>query len=75
MSWHTISKANKILRDGEVKLKATTDSAMYFEVKGYRVIRRLRKWSCTCVSGSLWNVGSECSHVVACRKFLKGEDL
>lgn len=68
-------KAAELLRNGNVKVRASTDNAVYFDVesrngKVYDVfyIRYRNKWSCTCMGFAL---KLDCYHILACRKHVE----
>jgi len=80
MNEQTFWKAKNYLNKGLVKLENADNHFLHFKVNGHDVFRNSRKrWSCNAARNGkgcvLFNKGRECSHVLACKKWLKSEDL
>jgi len=78
ISEHTYWRSRTFLKRGLVRLTDKSDSFFFFKVDEYdvRIARNDSvKDNCTCHHGSLFGVGKQCSHIEACRRWLRGEDL
>lgn len=77
MSEGTFWTSKSLVRQKKVILKDSTPFFLFFNVKDYSVKHDKMKdtWGCTCAHGSIWGVGMDCSHIEACKRWLKGEDL
>lgn len=74
MSIYQYCRADTLIKRGEVVLEQETSSAFYFNISNYSIILEKRKeqWSCTCEAWSMWSKGKkECSHIMACKKWLE----
>ena len=77
MSEHTYWRARSFLNRGEVKLQSVTPNFLFFKIGEHTVklTRGKEEGTCTCESGSLWNPGGKCSHIEACRMWLRSDQL
>lgn len=60
----------------EVKLVSYERGYLVFEVNGEQVYRNSRReWSCLRKDCTWFHLDKECSHIYACKEWLKGRDL
>jgi len=70
----SLKKAKNLL--GEVKLVSSVKGRMEFGISGIAVYKDKGTWSCNNGPCALYLTSKkECCHIMACEKWLRGEDL